>query len=621
MPLCRLALIGLVAVSTFSACQRADLARTYPSISVTPSTLNFGEVAVGQSAVNTLTLFNSGTTALHVTSVQLVGTNTGAFHLLNAPGASTLEAGTSATLRVEYRPLAQGADGASVEIESDATNSPTVLVSLAGQSSQPCLGCGPDAGAVNDAGAPLRDAGAPSADSGTFDAGAIDAGVTLDTGFHPFCTGVTTPTTCTPGPTLDAGPVTWACTQPFPCPDIAQCPVPTPGLQYYVNAVSGNDANDGRSAATAWASLCHASEAVPNNSTVNVAEGTYPEGAVGLAKSVTFKAGYNSTFTAWNPQLYRARFAGHLSMNNLEAVWAGFTMMTSAPMTQSAPYHSISAGSFIRNTVEVTFNPTQSNNYGVPITVNQCVGSVVRLACNDLRGSLADSMTTSNGFVLQGIISSRARLTIDSNRICDNSQSWIHNAVALYPDCATGSSTTVLTNNVIEVSKLSSFGTASNIDAVTGGAGACDSPDGGIVIITNNTILATGGGVRTTGFRNTLINNVIIGQNLGVAVDLRNQSSNGILERSAGNLIFGFANSAIMPPPVSTAGDDVGGAYTVRTVFVSPDAGNYAPLLSGPAVGLGVNVYGQPASGAVTYDARFADRPDAGPWDRGAIAH
>jgi hypothetical protein len=91
---------------------------------LTPATLNFGNVATGvTSAAKVLTLKNTGTAAMTITSITIAGTNAADFSQTHTCGAS-LAAAATCTISVKFAPAAGGARSASVSVADSATGSP-----------------------------------------------------------------------------------------------------------------------------------------------------------------------------------------------------------------------------------------------------------------------------------------------------------------------------------------------------------------------------------------------------------------------------------------------------------------------------------------------------------------
>ena len=99
-----------------------------PLLVVTPATLNFGSVAIGQSARLSFTLANP--TATPVTSVVVTQTGTG-YSLSSTCGPAGLAPGSSCSITVAFAPTTVGQSTGTVSIASSDPTSP-VLVSLTG---------------------------------------------------------------------------------------------------------------------------------------------------------------------------------------------------------------------------------------------------------------------------------------------------------------------------------------------------------------------------------------------------------------------------------------------------------------------------------------------------------
>ncbi len=107
-----------------------------PAVSLSPSSLTFASQLVGTtSAAQTVTLTNSGTATLNITSIAITGANSGDFGQTNTCGAS-VAAGANCTLSVTFTPSVSGSRTASVTLTDDAAGSPQA-VSLTGTGSVP----------------------------------------------------------------------------------------------------------------------------------------------------------------------------------------------------------------------------------------------------------------------------------------------------------------------------------------------------------------------------------------------------------------------------------------------------------------------------------------------------
>ncbi len=102
-----------------------------PSVTLSPTTLTFPtQLYHTSSAAQNVTLTNSGTGKLTITSFTLTGTNPGDFSQTNTCGTS-VAAGASCTISITFTPLAKNGRTASLSISDNATGSPQ-MVALSG---------------------------------------------------------------------------------------------------------------------------------------------------------------------------------------------------------------------------------------------------------------------------------------------------------------------------------------------------------------------------------------------------------------------------------------------------------------------------------------------------------
>lgn len=97
------------------------------SVSLSTNSLTFGPQQVNRtSPAQKVTLMNTGSVALGITSLTLTGTNNGDFVQTNTCG-TFVAVGSSCTISVIFTPTAAGARTASVSITDNATGSPQVV--------------------------------------------------------------------------------------------------------------------------------------------------------------------------------------------------------------------------------------------------------------------------------------------------------------------------------------------------------------------------------------------------------------------------------------------------------------------------------------------------------------
>jgi Abnormal spindle-like microcephaly-assoc'd, ASPM-SPD-2-Hydin len=103
-----------------------------PAVTLTPTSLAFASTLVGSTtAAKVVTIKNSGTATLNLTSETITGTNATSFIKSATTCGTTLAAAASCTVSVEFKPAAKGALKASLSIADNATGSPQA-VALAG---------------------------------------------------------------------------------------------------------------------------------------------------------------------------------------------------------------------------------------------------------------------------------------------------------------------------------------------------------------------------------------------------------------------------------------------------------------------------------------------------------
>ena len=105
------------------------------TLSASPTRLNFGNVTVGASDPQTITLTSTGTRAVTVTEAAVAGTG---FSISGLSLPLTLAAGQAADFNVTFTPTLPGRTTGSISVVSTATNSPAT-VSLSGTGVAPTL--------------------------------------------------------------------------------------------------------------------------------------------------------------------------------------------------------------------------------------------------------------------------------------------------------------------------------------------------------------------------------------------------------------------------------------------------------------------------------------------------
>ncbi len=100
-----------------------------PALSVSTTSLAFGDVNLNTPATQSVTLTSSGTSAVTINSATLTGTG---FTMTGATFPVTLNPGRSVTLQVQFDPTSAGAATGEITVTSNATTNGTVVISLSG---------------------------------------------------------------------------------------------------------------------------------------------------------------------------------------------------------------------------------------------------------------------------------------------------------------------------------------------------------------------------------------------------------------------------------------------------------------------------------------------------------
>lgn len=90
-------------------------------LSISPGTVNFGSVVVGQSGTQTVKLTNNGSTSLTINLAQISGSG---FAMSGFTTPTTLTAGQSASVNVQFSPTATGGSVGSIVFTDNAPGSP-----------------------------------------------------------------------------------------------------------------------------------------------------------------------------------------------------------------------------------------------------------------------------------------------------------------------------------------------------------------------------------------------------------------------------------------------------------------------------------------------------------------
>ena len=105
-----------------------------PQIRFSTNSLSYGNVTVGYSAVQALTLTSSGNTAVTVSSVVLAGKG---YSVTGATFPISLASGQTITLQLAFKPMSTGAAAGAITLKSTAANNAALSVALSGNGVPP----------------------------------------------------------------------------------------------------------------------------------------------------------------------------------------------------------------------------------------------------------------------------------------------------------------------------------------------------------------------------------------------------------------------------------------------------------------------------------------------------
>lgn len=121
-------ILSFFATLFLSACAGFTTAGNKPppnldQLTASTTSVTFGDVLVGSSASQDITLTNTGGSSVTISKVTISGTS---FSASGVNAGQTLTSGQSATLTVAFAPPSTGSFTGSVAIASNATSSPTI---------------------------------------------------------------------------------------------------------------------------------------------------------------------------------------------------------------------------------------------------------------------------------------------------------------------------------------------------------------------------------------------------------------------------------------------------------------------------------------------------------------
>ncbi len=104
-----------------------------PIIEVSPATVDFGSVPTGSCEVQSLTITNKGSLQLDISALSVSGADGAEFSLVNGEEVFSLAPKTSQQIDLLFSPTSDGAKAATLTIESNDPEAPSVEVPLIGE--------------------------------------------------------------------------------------------------------------------------------------------------------------------------------------------------------------------------------------------------------------------------------------------------------------------------------------------------------------------------------------------------------------------------------------------------------------------------------------------------------
>lgn len=109
------------------------------TLSASVTNLSFGNVAVGNNKIQSVTITNTGTAAINLSEAAITGAG---YSVAGGNSTITIPAGQSGTLQVQLAPASAGVINGSLSIASNAANSP-LKIALTGTGTEPVLAVSP----------------------------------------------------------------------------------------------------------------------------------------------------------------------------------------------------------------------------------------------------------------------------------------------------------------------------------------------------------------------------------------------------------------------------------------------------------------------------------------------
>jgi HYDIN/CFA65/VesB family protein/centrosomal CEP192-like protein/ASPM-SPD-2-Hydin domain-containing protein len=125
--------------SSLSMVLSGTATQTQAQLAINPTSVNFGNVAVGSNNPQTITLSNTGNASLTISAASASGTG---FSISGLAVGTTINAGQNTTFTATFTPTSGGSPAGNISISSNAPNSPATIA-LTGTGTQPLISANP----------------------------------------------------------------------------------------------------------------------------------------------------------------------------------------------------------------------------------------------------------------------------------------------------------------------------------------------------------------------------------------------------------------------------------------------------------------------------------------------
>ena len=115
-----------------------------PGIVVNPQSLEFGNRFVNQQLTRTVTVLNSGSSNLNVSTSEISGTDPGSFAIRDGGAPFSLAPGDSQIISVTFLPVTAGEKSASLNLTTNVPGMENVSIALSGKGVAPDISVAPD---------------------------------------------------------------------------------------------------------------------------------------------------------------------------------------------------------------------------------------------------------------------------------------------------------------------------------------------------------------------------------------------------------------------------------------------------------------------------------------------